>query len=131
MFPLNLVLANCYGDGFMLIFFLNLGFYYDAVEYRHKYLNRQNITIRKYPCIIVYTIALHAEFPSVTSGLRVSVQPTKPASPIRLLCEQVPNVYVLSAHKMFMIFCAPFPNRIFHFKILAMPYVYVLCLLLT
>ena len=27
--------ANCYGYGFMLIF-LNLGFYYNDVEYRHK-----------------------------------------------------------------------------------------------
>ena len=54
----------------------------------------------------------------MTSGLRVSVQP---ASPIRLLCEELPNVYVFSAHKMFTTFCAPFPNRISHFKILAMP----------
>ena len=71
------------------------------------------------------------ETPSVTSGLRVSVQPAKPASPIRFLCDQLPNVYVFSAHKMFMTFCAPFPNRISRFKILAMPLVYVLCSLLT
>ena len=57
----------------------------------------------------------------MTSGLRVSVQPAKPASPIRLLCEELSNVYVFSAHKMFTTFCAPFPNRISHFKILAMP----------
>ena len=67
----------------------------------------------------------------MTSGLRVSVQPAKPASPIRFLYEQLPNVYVLYAYKMFMTFCAPFRNGISHFKILAMPYIYVLCLLLT
>ena len=31
----------------MLIFFLNLEFYYNAVEYRHKYLNRQHISKKK------------------------------------------------------------------------------------
>ena len=57
----------------------------------------------------------------VTSGLRVSVQPTKPALPIRFLYEVLPNVYVFSAHKMLTTFCAPFPNRISHFKIWVMP----------
>ena len=52
------------------------------------------------------------ESPSVTSGLRESVQPTKPAIPIRFLYEKLPNVYVFSAHKMFTTFCAPFPNFI-------------------
>ena len=61
------------------------------------------------------------EPPSITWGLRVSVQPVKPASHIRFLYEELPNVYVFSAHKMFTTFCAPFPNRISHFKILAMP----------
>ena len=61
------------------------------------------------------------EPPSVTSRLRVSVQPAKPALPIRFLCEQLPKVYAFSAHKMLTTFCAPFPNRISHFKILAMP----------
>ena len=61
-----------------------------------------------------------ADTSSVTSGLEVSVQPPKPALPIRFLCEQFPNVYVFSAHKIFTTFCAPFPNRISHFKILAM-----------
>ena len=37
--------ADCFG--FLLIFFLNLGFYCNAVEYRHKYHNRQHISIRK------------------------------------------------------------------------------------
>ena len=60
------------------------------------------------------------EPPSVTSGLRVSVQPAKPALPIKLFYEDLPNVYVFSAHKMFTIFCAPFPNRICHFKIMVM-----------
>ena len=59
--------------------------------------------------------------PSVTSGLRVAVQPAKPALPIRFLYEELPNVYVFSAHKIFTTFYAPFPNRISHFKILAMP----------
>ena len=61
------------------------------------------------------------EPPSVTSRLKVSVQPTKPALHIRFLHEEVPNVYVFSAHKVFTTFCAPFPNRISHFKILLMP----------
>ena len=72
------------------------------------------------------------ETPSVTSGLRVSVQPAKPALTIRFLYEEeLRNVYVFSAHKIFTTFWAPFPNRISHFKILAIPYIYVLCSLLT
>ena len=43
----------------------------------------------------------------------MSVQPVKPVSHIRLLFEEVPKVYVFSAHKIFTAFCAPFPNRIF------------------
>ena len=62
-----------------------------------------------------------AETPSVTSGLKVSVQPAKPAPTIRLLCEELPKVYAFSAHKMFTTFCAPFPDRISRFKILARP----------
>ena len=42
-----------------------------------------------------------------------AVKPVKPVSPIRLLFEELPKVYVFSAHKIFMPFCAPFPNRIF------------------
>ena len=61
------------------------------------------------------------EPPSVTSGLRVSVLSAKPASPILFLYEELPKVYVFSAHKMFTTFCAPFLSRISHFKILAMP----------
>ena len=57
-------------------------------------------------------------------------QPAKPVSPIKLLCEELPNVYVFCAPKFFTTFCAPFHNRISHFKILAMPYVLVLCSLL-
>ena len=71
------------------------------------------------------------EPPSVTSGLRVSVQPAKPGPPIRPLCEELPKVYVLSAHNIFMTFCVSFPDRISRFKILAMPWVYELCFLLT
>ena len=54
------------------------------------------------------------KLPSVTSGSRTSVQPAKPALPIRFLCEELPNVYVFSAHKMFTTFCAPFANRTSH-----------------
>ena len=85
----------------------------------------------KNPCFIVYTTASPVEPISVTSRLRVSVQRAKPASPIRLLCEELPKVYVFSAHEIFTTLCAPFPNRITHFKILATPLVYVLCSLLT
>ena len=67
----------------------------------------------------------------MTSGLRASVQPAKPALPIRFLYEELPNINVFSARKMFTTFCAPFPDRISHFKILTMPYIYVLCPLLT
>ena len=56
------------------------------------------------------TIATHVEPQSLTSGLRMSVQPAKPALDIRLLYEKLPKVYVFSAHKVFTTFCAPFPN---------------------
>ena len=79
------------------------------VEYRHKYDNRQPTT------------ASPEEPQSVTSGLRVSVQPAKPATTIRLLYEELPKVYVFSSHKIFTAFCTPFPDRISHCKILAMP----------
>ena len=101
-----------------MLIFLNLEYYYNAVEYRHKYFNTQHITIRKNICFIVCTTASPEEPPSVMSGLRVSVQQAKPASLIRLLCEQLPKVYVFSSHKAFTTFCAPFLNRISHFKIL-------------
>ena len=78
----------------MMIFFLKLVFYYNDVEYRRKYLNPQHISIRKTLCFIVYTTASSEEPPSVTSGLRVYVQPAKPASPMRLLCEELPKVCV-------------------------------------
>ena len=65
------------------------------------------------------------------SGLRVSVQSAKPALPITFLYEELPNVYVFSAYQMLTTFCAPFTNGISHLKILAMPYIYVLCSLLT
>ena len=61
------------------------------------------------------------ETPSVTSGLRMSVQPDKPDLPIRFLYEELPKVDVFSSHKMLRTFCAPFINRISYFKILAMP----------
>ena len=71
--------------------------------------------------LIEYTTASTAEFHSVTLGLRVSVQPAKPASPIKLLCEELLKVYVFSAHKIFTTLSAPFANKISHFKILAIP----------
>ena len=102
-------------------FFLNVGFYYNDVEYRHRYLNRQHISIRKNPCFIVYTTAPPEEPPSVTSRLRVSVQPANPVLPIRFLCVELSKVYVVFAHEMFTTFCTPFANRISHFKIVAIP----------
>ena len=41
----------------MWIFFLNFGCYYNAVLYRHKYLNRQPISEKRSLCFIVYTTA--------------------------------------------------------------------------
>ena len=61
----------------------------------------------------------------------MSVQPAKPASPTRLLYEELPKALMFFAHEIFTTFCAPFPNRISKFEILAMPLVYVLCSLLT
>ena len=57
----------------------------------------------------------------VTSGLRITVQPAKSASLIKLLYEELPKVYAFSAQKIFTTFCIPFRDRISHFKILAMP----------
>ena len=71
-------------------------------------------------CFIVDVTASPTETPYVTSRLRVSVQPAKPASPIRFLYEELPKVYAFSAYRMFTTVCAHFPNRISHFKILAM-----------
>ena len=70
---------------------------------------------------MVYMTASPTEEPSVMSGLRVSVQPAKPALAIKFLCEELPNVYVFSAHKISTTLRASFPNRTPHFKILAMP----------
>ena len=82
----------------------------------------QRISTRKIPLFYkIDTTTSPTEPRSVTLGLRASVQPAKPASPIRLLCDQLPKVYVLSAQKTFTAFCALFRNRISHFKILAMP----------
>ena len=103
--------TNCYNYGFV------------------KYSNRQRISIRKNSLLYsTYMTASPEEPPSVTLRLRVCVQP---ASPIRTLCDQLRKVYVFSPHKIFTNFCAPFPNRISHFKILTMPSIYVLCPLLT
>ena len=52
--------TNCYGHGFMLIFVLNLGFYYNDVEHiRHKYHNRQYISIRKSLSYSIYDGVVH------------------------------------------------------------------------
>ena len=93
----------------------------DAGALRATPTEPASISIRKNPCFTVYMTASPAESPSVTSGLRVSFQPTKPALPIRFLCVELPKVYVFSAHKIFTTFSAPFLNRICHFKILAGP----------
>ena len=66
-------------------------------------------------------MASPAATPTVTSGLRVSVQPAKPALPIRFLYEKLAKVYVFFAHKMFTTFYVLFPTRISHLKILAVP----------
>ena len=83
----------------------------------------QHISKRK--TFLLYSIdttASPAESSSVTLRLRVWVQPAKPDSPVRLfVCDQLPKVYVFSAHKLFTTFCVSFFNRISHFKILAMP----------
>ena len=68
---------------------------------------------------MVYLTASPAETPSVTTGLGVSVQPAKLALLIRFLYEELSHAYMFSAH-LFTTLCAPFPNRISHFKILAM-----------
>ena len=85
---------------FHVDFFLNLGFYHNTVNYRHQYFNEQYISTRKNPYFIVYTKASPEKPPSVTSGSRVSVQPAKPALPIRFLYKELPNVYVFSTHKV-------------------------------
>ena len=60
------------------------------------------------PLYILDTTASPAESISVTSELRMSVQPAKPALPIKLLREQLPKADVFSAHKIFTTFCASF-----------------------
>ena len=93
--------TNCYGYGFI------------------KCVNMQRISKRKTSLLYsIYTTASPAETPSVTLRSRVWVQPAKPNSSVRLLCDQLPKVYVFSAHKIFTIFCFPFHNKISHFKIL-------------
>ena len=73
-----------------------------------------NLSLPIFLHIYIHYLALPASPgtspPSVTSGLKVSVQAAKPASYIRLLYKELPNVYVFFAHKMFTTFCAPFPN---------------------
>ena len=82
----------------------------------------QRISKRKTSLLYsIDTTASPAESPPVTLGLIMWIQPAKPYSPVRLLCDQLPSVHVFSAHKVFNIFRTPFPNRISHFKILAMP----------
>ena len=95
--------TNCCGYGFI------------------KYLNRQHISKKTSLHYNIDTTSSPTEFPSVMLGLRVLVQPAKPDLSVRLLCNQLPNVYAFSAHKILIIFCAPFPNRISHFKILVVP----------
>ena len=81
-------------------------------------------TDRQKSAYILNTTASLAESLSVTSELRVSVQPAKPASPIRLLCKELPKAYVFSVHtvKLSQLFVLLFdPHRTSHFKVLAMP----------
>ena len=70
-----------------------------------KYLNMQRISKRKTSLLYsIDTTASPTDSSSVTLGLRVGVQPAKPDSPVRLLCDQLAKVYVFSAHKIFTIF---------------------------
>ena len=93
----------------------------DINEYKHKYLNTQHVSIRK-------TSLLYSIYDGVTRGAIVSNVGIKRVGLAgqavftyqALLCEQLPQVYVFSAHKIFTL-CVPFPNRISHFKILATP----------
>ena len=86
-----------------------------AVEYRHKYLNRQHISTRKNCCFMLYVTASSEEPLSVTSGLRASIQPAKPIPLISFWGEQLPKSYVFYAHEIFTVFCAPFSYKITHF----------------
>ena len=75
-----------------------------AVEYRHKYLNRQHISTRKNSCFMLYMTTSSEEPLSVTSGLRVSIQPAKPAPLISVLGEQLSKSYVFYAQEIFLFF---------------------------
>ena len=71
---LGLHLKKIYFSGYnlTLIFFLNLGFYYNVLEYRHKYLNKQHISIRKISLrYFIDTTESPEESPQVTSELKV------------------------------------------------------------
>ena len=99
-----------------------------AVEYRHKYHNRQHISIRKKALLYSIYDGVTRRNPSVTSGLRVSVQPVYLSGS----CMKSYQAFMCFLHiRCLQLFCAPFPHRISHFKILVMPYIYVLCSLLT
>ena len=60
-----------------------------------------NISAKKNPCFIIYVSVSPAESPSITPGLRMSVQPAKPASSIGHLNEQYRKVYAFSLSKIF------------------------------
>ena len=60
-----------------------------------------------------YMSASPAGPPSVTSGLKMSIQPAKPASPIEHLTEQQRKCYVFSAHNIFTTWCVPFGREFF------------------
>ena len=68
---------------------------------------------------------------AVLQIVRIMVQPAKPASPIWHLSEDLPKVNAFLHVRFFTTWCAPFPNRIFDFKVLAMALVCMLCSLLT
>ena len=67
---------------FSFDFFLNLGCYYNSLYYRYRYLNRQHIWKKIFALyFIVYIPMSPAGPPSITSELKMSVQPAKPIHP--------------------------------------------------
>ena len=57
------------GLWFYVDFFLNLGFHYNAVEYRHKYLSRQHISIRKTFMLYIIYDAVTERVPINNAGI--------------------------------------------------------------
>ena len=103
-------------------FFLNLGIYYNDVQYRHKYNNGQHTNIRKKS--LLYNI-----YDGVTRRAPIS---NVGIESVGLAGINSYQKFMCSLHiRCSRLFVLLFSNRISHFKIRAMPYVYVFCSLLT